>query len=141
MSALIEVADKAKTRQLIFEAKGGILTNEESSTLEQYLTFSAKLCIGSVDGRLCCAWGLIPPSYLSDRAYLWLFSTDAVEEYKFIFVRNSQRAVQEMLEEWPIITGFCEIGNDRSIRWLRWLGAVFFEPINAKFLPFEIRKK
>jgi len=140
MNPLIEIVDKAKTRQLIFEAKGGILTEEESKVLEQYLTFSAKLCIGSVDGKLCCAWGLIPPSMLSERAYLWLFSTELVGEHKFMFVRNSQIAVKEMLEEWPIITGFCEIGNDRSIRWLRWLGAVFSEQ-HEKFLPFEIRKK
>src|SRR5712664_493386 len=94
MNPLIEIVDKAKTRQLIFEAKGGILTEEESKVLEQYLTFSAKLCIGSVDGKLCCAWGLIPPSMLSERAYLWLFSTELVGEHKFMFVRNSQIAVK-----------------------------------------------
>jgi hypothetical protein len=141
MTALIELAGKAKTRQLIFEAKGGILTDEESKTLDQYLTFSAKLCIGIVDGKLVCAWGLVPPSLMSDRAYLWLFSTEAVEEHKFIFVRNSQKAVAEMLEEYPIITGYCELGNTRSMRWLRWLGAVFGEPINSKAIPFEIRKR
>jgi len=140
MTALIEMVDKVRTRQLIFEAKGGILTDEESRTLEKYLNFSARLCIGVIGDKLCCAWGLIPPSILSERAYLWLFTTEAVDEHKFIFVRNSQRAVQEMLEEWPVITGYCEIGNDRSIRWLRWLGAVFFDP-QGKFLPFEIRKK
>jgi hypothetical protein len=141
MTALIETLNKSQTRQLIFEAKGGILTNEESNTLEQYLTFSQRLYIGAVDGKLVCAWGLIPPSLLSDQAYLWLFSTEAVEEYKFLFVRNSQKAVQEMLKEYSVITGFCEIGNDRSIRWLRWLGAKFGEPVNAKMVPFEIRKR
>ncbi len=140
MNAQIEIADKARTRRLIFEAKGGMLTDEESRVLEQYLTFSAKLCIGLIDDKLCCAWGVVPPSLLSDRAYLWLFTTDLVEQYKFLFVRRSQIAIKEMLEEWPVITGFCEIGNDRSLRWLRWLGAVFSEP-SGKFLPFEIRKK
>lgn len=140
MTALIELADKAKTKQLIFEAKGGILTDEESETLEQYLTFSAKLYMGSISGKLCCAWGLIPPSLLSDQAYLWLFSTDAVEEHKFIFVRNSQRAVEDMLKIWPLITGYCETGNDRSQRWLRWLGATFGHP-TTKMIPFEIRKR
>ncbi len=140
MTALIEVADKAKTRQLIFEARGGILTDEESRILEQYLNFSQKLCIGSVEGKMCCAWGVVPPSLLSDRAYLWLYSTDLVEQYKFLFVRRSQIVIQEMLEEFPIITGYCEIGSERSMRWLRWLGAVFGEPL-GKFLPFEIRKR
>ncbi len=125
MTALIELADKAKTRQLIFEAKEGILSVEEMEVLEQYLTFSAKLYIGSVDGKMCCAWGVVPPSLMSDRAYLWLFSTDVVEQYKFLFVRNSQKAT-------------------RSIRWLKWLGAKFGEPTKGKeawFRPFEIRKR
>lgn len=138
-TALIEVADRAKTKQLIFEAKGGILTDEESQTLEQYLIFSAKLYVGAIDGKLCCAWGLIPPSLLSDQAYLWLFSTELVEEHKFRFVRESQRAVEEMLKEWPLITGYCEHANARSMRWLRWLGAVF-GPALKHMTPFEIRK-
>ncbi len=143
MTALIELANKAKTRQLIFEAKEGILSDEEMGVLEQYLTFSAKLYIGSVDGKMCCAWGVVPPSLMSDKAYLWLFSTDAVEEHKFLFVRNSQKAIAEILEEWPIITGYCEVNSIRSIRWLKWLGAKFGGPIKGKeswFRPFEIRK-
>lgn len=140
MTALIELANPSRTRQLIFEAKGGILTDEESEILEQYLTFSAKLYMGSIEGKLCCAWGLIPPSLLSDQAYLWLFTTDAVEDHKFLFVRNSQRAIEDMLKEWPLITGFCEVGNTRSIRWLRWLGAEF-SPAQPTHIPFEIRKR
>lgn len=140
MTALIIQADKAATKQLIFEAKGGILTNEESETLEQYLTFSAKLYMGSISGKLVCAWGLIPPSLLSDQAYLWLFSTEAVEEHKFAFVRNSQLAVEDMLKAWPLITGYCARDNDRSQRWLRWLGASFGHPLKT-MLPFEIRAK
>lgn len=140
MTALIIEADRAKTKQLIFESRGGILTDEESETLEQYLTFSAKLYLGSISGKLVCAWGLIPPSLLSDQAYLWLFSTEAVEEHKFIFVRNSQRAVEDMLKEWPLITGYCDCANARSQRWLRWLGATFGPPLET-MLPFEIRKR
>jgi hypothetical protein len=141
MSALIEVADKARTRQLIFEEKGGKLSEEEAKVLEHYLTFSSKLCVGTVDGVLCCAWGLVPPSLISQRAYLWLFSTQAVDQHKFLFIRHSQVEVNKMLEEYPLITGYCKLGQDRSIRWLRWLGAVFSEPQDKDFLPFEIRRK
>lgn len=139
MTAKIILADKIQTRQLIFEAKGGILSARESKALEEYLAFSAKLYIGAIHGKLCCAWGLIPPTLISDQAYLWLFSTEAVDEYKFLFVRNSQRAIEEMLEEWPIITGFCDLTNARSMRWLRWLGATFGDPI-PPMIPFTIRK-
>lgn len=139
MTALIEPSNMVKVRQLILESKGDILTAEMAKTLEEYLTFSQNLYVGSIHGKLCCAWGLIPPSLLSDRAHLWLYSNDAVEDYKFIFVRNSQRAVEAMLELYPTIFGFCEIDNARSIRWLRWLGAIFGPPLKT-FIPFEIRK-
>lgn len=132
-------ANIAKTRQLIYDAKGGVLSNREAQTLEEYLTFSTKLYLGAIHGRLCCAWGLIPPTLLSDSAYLWLFSTPAIDEHKFLFVRASQRVIEDMLQEWPVITGFCDRSNARSIRWLRWLGAEFHYP-GPTHIAFEIRK-
>lgn len=140
MTVSIQPTSRDTIHQLIFEAKGGILTLVEAETLEQYLTFSTSLFTGTIQGKLCCAWGLIPPTLLSDSAYLWLFATEAVEEYKFLFVRNSQRAVEDMLKDWPVIYGFCELSNLRSIRWLRWLGATFSEPTKS-FIPFRITRK
>jgi len=139
MTICIFSADKAKTRQLIYSAKGGSLTDKEMDTLEQYLCFSAKLYLGSIHGKLCCAWGLIPPSLLADSAYLWLFSTPAVDEHKFLFVRSSQRIIEEMLQEWPVLTGYCEHSNLRSMRWLKWLGARFGD-VGPTHVSFEIRK-
>lgn len=132
-------ASVAKTRQLIYNAKGGVLTDREAGTLEQYLTFSAKLYLGAIHGHLCCAWGLIPPTLLSDTAYLWLFSTPAIDEHKFLFVRTSQRVIEEMLQEWPVINGFCDHSNLRSMRWLKWLGARFGD-VGPTHVSFEIRK-
>lgn len=141
MSAKIIAANKAETKRLIFESKGGILTPEESATLEEYLMFSIYLQTGSIDGKFCCAWGLVPPTLLADKAYLWMYSTDEVEQHKFLFVRKSQIAVEEMLKHYPILVGCCETGKTRSVRWLRWLGARFFEPVDPRYLPFEIRKR
>jgi len=132
-------ADKEKVRQLIYTAKCGSLTDREVDTLEEYLCFSAKLYLGSIRGRLCCAWGLIPPTLLSDTAYLWLFSTPAIDEHKFLFVRTSQRVIEEMLQEWPVINGFCDHRNLRSIRWLKLLGARFGD-VGPTHVSFEIRK-
>lgn len=139
MSAVVELGNVDQTRRLISEAREGKLSVEESATLDEYLIFSTKLCIGTIDGKFCCAWGLIPPSLLSDKAYLWLWSTDEVEAHKFIFIRRSQIVVKEMLEEYPIIVGYCEINNPRARRWLQWLGAKFGDPTD-RFFPFEIRK-
>ena len=132
-------ASVAKVRQLIYAAKCGSLSDKEIDTLEEYLCFSAKLYLGSIHGRLCCAWGLIPPTLLSDTAYLWLFSTPAIDEHKFLFVRTSQRVIEEMLQQWPVINGFCDHSNLRSMRWLKWLGARFGD-VGPTHVSFEIRK-
>ena len=95
---------------------------------------------GFWNGETLCIFGLIPPTLLSEQAYLWLHTTEAASEHEFVLVRRSQIEVRKMLEEHPRIIGHCEVGAERSIRWLRWLGAVFGEP-QGKLIPFVIRGK
>lgn len=101
---------------------------------------SGDIWTGYIDDRLVCWWGLIPPSLLSNQAYLWMHATDAVKEHQFLFVRHSQRVVERMLERYDTILGHCEIGASDSMRWLRWLGAEFHDP-ERNVIPFVIRSK
>jgi hypothetical protein len=96
--------------------------------------------VGSLDGEVCCVWGLIPPTLLSDKAYLWLLVTDVVDRHRFVFIRQSQIFIQKALDIYPLIVGHVEVGNDKAVRWLKWLGATFGEP-EAKRIPFQIRRK
>lgn len=108
--------------------------------LRVYFKASTYINAGKVNGEIACVWGLILPSLLSDRAYLWLLTTDLVDSYTFLFVRNSQRYIEQVLEEFPLIEGHVKSDNDRAKRWLKWLGAKFFEPVGG-MISFEIRKK
>jgi len=112
----------------------------EIEAMQRYAAISVKLRAGSINGHLICLWGLIPPTLCSDRAYLWLYTTEAAQEHEFILVRRSQIEVQEMLEEYPLIVGHCEISETRSIRWLRWLGAKFGDH-EGTLVPFMIERK
>ena len=107
-------------------------------TMRKCVRRSAKIYYGEVNGQVACVWGLIPPTILSDSAYLWLLTTDIVAENKFLFVRHSQRYVEEMLKEFPLIIGDCMLDNPQAVRWLRWLGAHFHDPVDGR-LPFSIR--
>lgn len=121
------------------------VVGEDRFSVDQLMFF--KKCIrsasnvwtGFIDGELVCMWGLIPTSLLSDWAYLWLYTMETLQGNEFLFVRRSQLAVQEMLKEYPVIVGHAVIGNDRGIRWLRWLGAIFGEP-QGQLIPFSIRR-
>lgn len=133
----ISRADVATTRQLITEMLGGVLTDAQARSLDGCLGPTSNLWIGFVSGRPVCAWGLVPPTMLSDRAYLWLYASPLVDEYKFLFVRYSQRVVEDLRKHFPVIHGVCEITNPRAIRWLRWLGANFSDPTDGH-VPFTI---
>jgi len=99
--------------------------------------------IGTVDSEIACMWGLIPPTLMSDRAYLWLFHTNIIEAYKFRFIRHSQVQMQRMLKIYPYIVGDCVITNSTGRRWLTWLGAKFGSPYgdDVCLVPFEIKAK
>lgn len=85
-------------------------------------------------------WGLIPPSLLSEQAYLWLHTTEAAKAHAFIFVRHAQRQMEAMLQMYPTIVGHCDVRQPQSIRFVRLLGAQFSEPDGLKVY-FVIRKK
>ena len=109
-------------------------------TLHECMRISAYIFVGKADGQVACIWGLIPPTLLSDQAFLWLLHTDLVHEHQFTFVRQSQRVMETMLRRYKVIVGNCIVGEDKSIRWLKWLGAKFGDPQGNK-VPFVIRAK
>lgn len=140
MTVSIEAADMAMVGRIMAEIKDDGLTPYELDALKINLVLTAHLWVGLKDDKLVCAWGLIPPTLLSSTAYLWLYTTEAVQEYSFLFIRHSQLMVERMLEEYPTIVGTADPKTPNTIRWLKWLGAVFSEP-QGKYIPFTIRKK
>jgi|SRR5580693_785470 hypothetical protein len=95
---------------------------------------------GLVDGKIACVWGLIPPTVLSTTAYLWLLTTDIIAEHKFLFVRHSQRYIEEALKKYPTIIGEVIGHNPSASRWIHWLGGEFGPMIGGR-TPFTIRAK
>lgn len=108
--------------------------------MDNYLESSIDVFTGFADDQVACIFGLIAPTVLSDRAYLWMLHTNLVEQNKFLFIRHSQIWVRRVLQTYNEIYGHALLGNDPGIRWLRWLGATFDEP-DGKHLPFQIRKQ
>ena len=108
--------------------------------LRAFILQSLELWVGKIDGKIACVFGLIPPTILSDTAYLWLLTTDAVDEHTFRFVRHSQRWMEEVLNRYSGVQGHVEQYNRKAIRWLKWLGAEIDPPVGGQHA-FWIRKK
>jgi hypothetical protein len=123
---------------LIYPAHLAMLPVSDQQVMHQSMANSTRVWLGWDDEKIICVWGLVPPTLLSDRAYLWLYTTQHLTSHVFHLVRHSQRMVQQMLKEFPELAGHCAIDQPKSIRWLKWLGAKFGDP-QGPFLPFTIK--
>jgi hypothetical protein len=138
MTVFVAKASGAAVNRLISPEVVGTLSEVDYKAINSFLNRSSVIWVGMEDETICCFWGVMLPTLISDRAYLWLHTTPALAEHKFVFIRHSQLAIREMLLDYPLIVGHCVAGETKSIRWLRWLGAKFLHP-EGKLVPFEIR--
>lgn len=104
------------------------------------LAAASDVWVGTYNDELVCILGLIPPTLLSDQAYLWMFHTEIVKECEFVFVRYSQRMVEKFLQSYSTIVGHTDASDRRGIRWLKWLGAEYGQQ-EGGMVPFVIRAK
>lgn len=138
MTARIDKVNPWELQLLISSIGTDKLPENERQVFETVLMSSSDMWTGWIDQSFACVWGLCPPTILSDRAYLWLYTTDKVKGNEFVFVRQSQIAMREMLSHFPIIYGHCAPEATASHRWLKLLGARFGEP-EEKRIPFQIK--
>jgi hypothetical protein len=119
--------------------KGMYLDETDMKTVEFCLFMSTHMWACFMHGKLAGIWGVIPPSLMSDQAYAWLNTTEALKGHEFVFIRHSQMVFDELLEEYPSVVGHVIIGADKAYRWLKWLGAEFGPP-QGKVVPYRITK-
>lgn len=129
---------KTEARYLVFQDLP--LVDEEKYEMGECLKRSSELWVGIYRGTIGCVWGLIPPTILSDKAYLWLYTNqDMVLEHQFTFIRASQIIVKGLLEKYSVIYGTVERKYPRARLWIEWLGGEITPEGNT--LRFEIRRK
>lgn len=120
---------------------GVTMNAKELQSCYAYLKASAFAWTGLINKEIACVWGLVPPTILSDSAYLWLLTTPVVDEHRFTFVRHSQMVIEGLFEQFPIITGHVLADHTRSKRWLKWLGVKFMPAVGeGRLIPFELRR-
>lgn len=111
-------------------------TSAREQQMFEYYAASGQVWQGLADGELIACWGVIPPSFMSDSAYLWLLNLPCPRP--LVLARHSREVIDALLARWPQLHGHCHLGSS-SMRWLGWLGAEFGQPLEG-LIPFEIRK-
>ena len=139
MTVSIRAAKSDDLRRILSRSPMAKNPDAENNLFTSY-KMSAHCWVGIADDELKCVWGLIPSSLLSNKAYMWFLGTIDLKENLFAFVRHSQRAVEEMLQVYPLIVGYHCLDEPDNKRWLQWLGAEFGQP-EGRNLPFQIRAK
>lgn len=116
---------------------GPVLPYNDARAMD-YCQALGEVYSGFVDGQFICCWGLVPPTFLSNQAYLWMWSPEPMK-HQLVFIRQSQIQVRRMLEHYESVVGHCKINARSAQRWLKWLGAEFGEP-SGDTIPFTIRR-
>lgn len=140
MSAIINRVPRAEISDLISSHIAPSLDAIQLRKFKQFVLVSQSIWYCEIEGEFIGMWGTIPPTLLSDHTYLWVHTNEKVVDHQFVFIRHSQLAIAEILNEWPIVHGHAVADAKKSIRWLQWLGAEFAEP-EGKLVPFVIRRK
>lgn len=97
-------------------------TPEAVAYLERALLQCAEAWTGYIDDQIVCMWGIDRGSMLTNSAFIWLVTCQGVDEHSFIFVRHSQKRLEDLKKRYSFIHGIVQADNEQSVRWLRWLG-------------------
>lgn len=110
------------------------------ASMEYGVSMSEIIWVMIFDEELACIFGIIPPTILSDKAYLWFYNTDALIGHEFTLARYSQSVIDQILEEHSCVVGHVVMGAGKSMKWLKWLGAKFGYP-QGTGVPFMITRQ
>jgi hypothetical protein len=114
----------------------------EKATMIQCFSLSPEVWVGWADRSVACVWGVVPPTLLSEQAYLWLWAGDIVPEHQFLFIRHSQLVIEKLLKKYSMIVGLTDPEQKKTARWLKWLGAEITDHVHSSgYVWFTIRRK
>lgn len=118
--------------------------------LELDMVHALRMCFGGslkaskivVDGKIVAVFGDSVHDMQLGVGVPWLISTVHVGTRARAFLKVCRGEVEEMLTRHRTLLNFVDARNVKAIRWLRWLGFEFFDPIpygpkGLDFYPFQ----
>lgn len=116
--------------------------------MQNGLASTAETYVGMVGGDPVCMFGAAPFSIMGGMGTAWMIGSRALDRYSVqrSLLLLSVPAVEYMQAQFPrLLYNFVDARNLAAIRWLRWLGFQFGDPIpygvdGLPFLPFYRRR-
>jgi hypothetical protein len=129
--------DGPRLHGLIYAEYLSMLPMDHQETMARSMHNSPDIWVGYNGDKVFAIMGVIPPTLLSDKAYVWFWTTKHFDSSRFLCLRYSRRIVADALLRYPVLVGHCAAGATHSIRWMQWLGATLL-PSQGPIIPFRI---
>lgn len=126
-------------RQADRDEMDAIVDMATDEALYYSISISTKTWTCLVDGHPCAMFGVAPCQWNPALGVVWMFGTPDVEKYPRDFFLCSQQALADMFEVNTTLINYVDCRNKKSIKWLKWLGALLDEarPYGRYGLPFH----
>lgn len=127
-------------KELISSADMDTISGMDWEWTIKFAEHSQPLLAGMYGAELVCIVGLIPCTALSDMAYLWVHTTNAIHRHKTKFARYVRCWLRSDKIQYTYLRGHCLANDTTGQSWVKWLGAEFGEA-DGPIIPFVIRRK
>ena len=104
-------------------------------SLERGLRMSLPCLSVEVDGSCCGMFGVVPDGRYPGAGNIWFLGTDRILKVKIQFLRESEKWLTEILNNYKSVSNYIHQDNTLHIKWLKWLGFSFFKKVGP-FIEF-----
>lgn len=117
---------------------------EPEDAIAMVMRAAVRAWTGTVNGVPACLFGVSRGALVgADVGTPWLVGTPLIEQYERSFLRRNRDMVREMSTLFPRLENYVDIRNQKSVRWLRWLGFTIHEaephgPLGRRFHRFTL---
>lgn len=92
---------------------------------------ASEIIVGMYGDEVLAFIGLVPPTLLSDQAYVWMLTTAEGEAHPILLARYGNGFIRTALAKYRVLFGHCF--SEKSARWLRHMGAEFISETQFEF--------
>lgn len=138
------------SQELIDKMKGRLRHSDElecgascgkrgDDAMQESYNLSEACWVGISNGLPVCVFGVVRTSILSNTGVPWLLATPEFEEEGLDIVRASKTYASLMRKHFRLLVNFVDARQEKSIKWLRWLGFTIepSQPYGVAGLPFH----
>lgn len=113
------------------------LTAADALTYSFYLS---KVCLTiMMDDEPVGMFGIVEDPTDSDKALIWMLGSDRMNKVARHIVKDAKDFIEQFMDSYEVLYNHVDARNEKSIRWLEYLGAEIDDPIiyGREGLPFH----